>query len=526
MRPSAGGGPAAGELFFALDVGTQSIRTALVDLAGGVLSLVKTPIEPYFSARPGWAEQHPEYYWEKLAESCRQLWQQAGPVADRVVAVTLTTQRATFVNVDRNGTPLRPAIVWLDQRRADPAQVLPFFAPPILRLLGVQPLVEYAVGYSRSNWLRQHEPGIWAATHKFLCLSGYLTHQLTGEFRDSAANMIGALPFDVKRFGWASAWDLKWRLFPVEREKLPDLVLPGEDLGVVTAEAAAATGLPAGLPLVAAANDKACEMLGAGCLAPDTAFLSFGTTATINTQNPRYVELKKMMPPFPSAIPHQFYSEIGVLRGLWMVSWFKQEFGLQERLQSSEGGQSPEALFDALIRDVPPGSMGLMLQPYWTPGPDLERSAKGSIIGFGDVHTRAHLYRAIIEGLAYALKDGARLTEERNGVKLERMRAAGGGSQSDQILQVTADVFGLPVHRPHTHETAVVGAAIDAAVGRRFFPDFPTAVAAMTHERQIFEPIPTHVRLYGDLYERVYRKMYERLQPLFEEIREITGYPE
>jgi sugar (pentulose or hexulose) kinase len=167
-----------------------------------------------------------------------------------------------------------------------------------------------------------------------------------------------------------------------------------------------------------------------------------------------------------------------------------------------------------------------VLQPYWTPGPDVASYAKGSIIGFGDIHTRAHVYRAIIEGLVFALKEGAELTERKNRVPITRVRAAGGGSQSDGIMQVTADVFGLPVERPHTHETAVVGAAIDAAVGLKLFTDFDRAVAAMTRVRQVFTPIAKNVELYRALYERVYRKMYGQLRPLFQEIQRITGYPE
>ena len=515
-----------GDLILAIDVGTQSTRAAIVDLRGEILHMAKTPAEPYFSARPGWAEQQPDYYWQIVCTSCRQVLAEAGPLADRIAAVTLTTQRATFINVDRDGNALRPAIVWLDQRRANGAEVIPALAVPFLKLFKVHHLLEFAAEYCRSNWIRQNQPEIWEKTHKFLCLSGYLTHRLTGEFRDSAGNIIGTMPFDVKRFAWARRWDPKRRLFPIEDEKLPELVNPGDLLGHITRAASAATGIAAGLPVIAGANDKGCEMLGAGCLKPTTAFISYGTIATINTQNRNYVELQRMLPPYPSAIPGQFYSEIGVTRGLWMVSWFKQEFGLQERLQADGDGVQPEMLFDELIRGVPPGSMGLVLQPYWTPGPDLETYTKGSIIGFGDVHTRAHLYRAIIEGLVYALKEGAQLTAQKNGVEMTSVRASGGGSQSDEILQVTADVFGLPVHRPHTHETSVVGAAIDAAVGMKFFPDFQSAVAGMTRVSRVFEPIGDNVEIYRKLYERVYLKMYDRLLPLFKEIQEITGYPE
>jgi sugar (pentulose or hexulose) kinase len=380
--------------------------------------------------------------------------------------------------------------------------------------------------YCRSNWIQQNQPEIWDKTYKFLFLSGYLSCKITGEFRDSAGNVIGTIPFDVKKFGWAGRRDLKWKLFPIEKEKLPELVKPTELLGHVTDQAEKETGIPKGLPVIAASNDKACDVIGSGCLTPDHACISFGTTATLNTQNDKYVELRSFLPPYPSAIPGQFYSEVTVVRGLWMVSWFKEEFGLQERLQALEKDVPPEELLEKLLEDVPPGSMGLVCQPYWTPGPELAPCTKGSIIGFGDIHTRSHLYRAIIEGLVFALKEGAELTEKKNQVPITEIRATGGGSRSDSVMQITADIFGLPVHRPHTNETSALGAAIDAAMGLKFFPDFNTAVNAMTRIQDIFEPISNNVEIYQDLYQRVYLNMYKKLLPLFKKIQDITGYPE
>jgi len=514
------------ELILAIDAGTQSVRAALVDLTGQIYDLVKTPIEPYFSARPGWAEQQPEYYWQMLCQTCRKLLDTSGLPKDRIVVVTLTTQRSTYVNVDRDGNPLRPAIVWLDQRKADIQGIIPGFSIPFLKLLGLYQFVEYVTQYCRSNWIQQHQPEIWDKTYKFLFLSGYLTYKITGEFKDSSGNMIGTIPFEVKKFNWASKWDLKWRLFPIEEEKLPELVNPTELLGQVTDQASAATGIPQGLPVLAASNDKACDVIGAGCLTPDRACISFGTTATINTQNQKYVELRPFLPPYPSAIPGQFYSEVTVVRGLWMVSWFKEEFGLQERIQALEKEVAPEELLEKLLKDVPAGSMGLVCQPYWTPGPELASCTRGAVIGFGDIHNRAYLYRSIIEGLVFALKEGAELTEKKNRVPINEIRATGGGSKSDSIMQITADIFGLPVHRPHTSETSVLGAAMDAAVGLKFFPDFSKAVNAMTRVQEIFEPIKNNQEIYQDLYQRVYLQMYKKLLPLFKEIQGITGYPE
>ena len=209
-----------------------------------------------------------------------------------------------------------------------------------------------------------------------------------------------------------------------------------------------------------------------------------------------------------------------------MVSWFKQEFGQHEMAVARQRGVEPEVIFDEMIEKIPPGSMGLVLQPYWSPGLKVPGpEAKGSIIGFGDVHTRAHVYRAILEGLAYALREGKERTERRSGVAVTELRVSGGGSQSAAAMQITADIFGLPTTRPHLYETSGLGAAIDAAVGLKFFPDFKQAVGSMTRPGQVFEPRPAVQALYNDLYQQVYLQMYQRLRPLYERIRDITGYP-
>ena len=233
-----------------------------------------------------------------------------------------------------------------------------------------------------------------------------------------------------------------------------------------------------------------------------------------------------MIPPYPAALPGAYALEVQIYRGYWMVSWFKQEFGQREDAIARERGLAPEALLDELLNEVPPGSMGLVLQPYWSPGVKVPGpEAKGAVIGFGDVHTRAHLYRAILEGLAYALREGKERSERRSKVPITELRVAGGGSQSDAAMQLTADVFGLPAARPHVYEASGLGAAIDVAVGLGIHPDFPTAVRAMTRLGRVFTPDAATSRVYDALYRRVYRQMYRRLKPLYEEIREITGYP-
>jgi sugar (pentulose or hexulose) kinase len=520
------------DLILAIDNGTQSMRALVFDLEGNLLAKSKITLTAYFSENPGWAEQNTDYYWQKLGEACQQLWQQEtvikNNIKQRITALTLTTQRGTVVNLDKDGKALRPAILWLDQRLSDlpsSRQKMAWYWRVLFKVLGQSQIIDYFRRKAQANWFVQKQADIWQQTDKFLLLSGFLTYQLTGELKDSVGCQVGYLPFDYKRQQWAKKHDWKWQALPIKPNQLPQLVKPGELLGIIHAKAALHTGLPQGLKVIAAASDKACEVLGSGCIEPSTASLSYGTTATINTNNAKYVEPQSFIPPYPSAIPSQYNSEVMIYRGFWMVNWFKKEFGQRELIKAKQLGVTPESLFDDLVNQVPPGSMGLMLQPYWSPGlKNLE--AKGAIIGFGDVHTRAHIYRAILEGLAYALKEGKQTLEKRQKITINRIMVSGGGSQSDAALQLTADIFNLPVHRPHTFETSGLGAAINAAVGLGYFENYQQASKAMTHIHQTFTPISDNVDLYEKLYSQVYLKMYRQLKPIYKKIKKITGYPE
>ncbi len=510
----------------AIDNGTQSVRALLFDLNGNIVAKSQVHLQPYFSQQPGWAEHDANGYWHAVCEACQGLWRQPGADKASVQGVAVTAQRGTMVNLDKEGKPLRPAITWLDQRRTD-------IVPPIgkwwglaFRLARVKGTVDFFRGEAEINWIKAHQPEVWAKTDKFLLLSGYLNYRLCGRFADSIGSQVAYLPFDYKRQRWAGKRDWKWQALAIEPHMLPELVAPGTRIGVIDAAAALATGIAQGTPLLAAAADKACEVIGAGCQEPHIGCLSYGTTATVNTTTTRYVEVTPFIPPYPAAIPDAYSMEVQIFRGYWMVNWFKEQFGHLERARALEEDIAPEQLFDELVDAVPAGSMGLMLQPYWTPGirvPGPE--AKGAIIGFGDVHTRAHVYRAILEGLAYALREGKERIEQRSGVKITELRVSGGGSQSDAAMQLTADIFGLPTARPHIYETSGLGAAIDAAVGLGLYPDFASAIKAMTRVGRVFEPIEANRQMYDKLYHKVYRKMYARLQPMYAQIAEITGYP-
>ncbi|MEE2731780.1 MAG: FGGY-family carbohydrate kinase [Pseudomonadota bacterium] len=510
----------------AIDNGTQSIRALLFSLEGELLAKSKVDIDAYYSNQPGWAEQDPDYFWNKLCAACQGLWTNNNVDRATIASIALTTQRSTVVNLDRQGNPLRPAMVWLDQRHLDQVPKLKGPWRYLIKAAGGEDILNYYRSQAECNWIAHHQPDIWQATDKFLLLSGYLNHKLCGRYADSTASQVGYLPFDFKQHRWCSSFDWRWQALTVKPRQLPALHLPGTVIGNISKAASDATGLPLGLPLVAAGSDKACEVIGSGALSPSIGHISYGTTATFNTTSPRYFETTPMLPPYPAAIPRHYSTEVIVHRGYWMVNWFKREFAREEMTHAAEQGIAVETLFEPLLASVPAGSMGLTLQPYWSPGLRIPGpEAKGAIIGFGDVHTRAHLYRAIVEGIAYALREGKERVEKQSRKNIHTLMVSGGGSQSDGVMQITADIFGMEATRPHTYETSGLGAAINGAIGAGLFDDHRHAIKAMTHRGRAFTPQPQNQKLYDQLFKDVYAPLYERLKPLYQSIRRIVGYP-
>ena len=341
-------------VILAIDNGTQSIRALLFDLQGTLLAKSQVTLTPYVAEQPGWAENDPMYYWESLGEACQQLWQKTEIKPDQIIGAALTTQRGTLINVDKDGNHLRPAMVWMDQRRSLPdSSRINGLLRGVLKLAGALNTFEHLMAEAECNWLAANQPDIHRDSHKFLFLSGYLTHKLVGEFVDSVGSQVGYVPFDYKNLKWAAKTDLKWMGLNVRRDQRPDLVNSGDKLGEITAAASALTGIPQGTVLIAAAADKACEVLGSGGMTPNVGCLSYGTTATINITSKKYFERIRFLPSYPAAIPKQYNAEVQIYRGYWMVSWFKEQFGFREQLQAEEAGVVTESLFDELVKDIP-----------------------------------------------------------------------------------------------------------------------------------------------------------------------------
>ena len=502
-------------LVLTVDLGTQSIRAMLVDADGNIVRIQKKPFRPpYYSLQPGWAEQAPSVYTDGLCEVTQALRAEAGELWERILAVTLTTIRDTPVCVDADGNALRDVILWLDKRECTPDAPVPPLSRLAFGLVGMQKSIDLQRRVSVCNWIMKHEPDVWARTHKYLMLSGYLTGFLTGVLADSAANMIGHIPYDSKVHGWMKKNDMRRCIFDIPLEKLPALVEPGEALGRITERAARLTGVPAGLPLIATGSDKGCETLGLGCITPERAAIGLGTTATVELTTKGYMEPLPFIPAYPAVLPGHFNPEVQIYRGYWLVSWFKNEFAQKEVAEAARTGGSAEALLNERLCEVPAGCNGLTFQPYFTPGVVMPE-ARGAVIGFSDVHTRIHIYRAIIEGIGFALLDGLRTMEKRGKCKVTALYVGGGAAQSDEICRITANLFGLPVSRVQTYEASGLGSAIVAFAAMGVYRDIPDAVDHMVHTRDTFAPDAAEHAVYEKLYREVFTQIFGRLLPLY-----------
>lgn len=504
-------------LILSIDCGTQSLRAILFNKKGEIEGIEKVPFEPYFSLRPGWAEQEPGVYYGALCAAVQKLRNKDEEKFSRVIAAALASQRDTTVFLDKNLKPLRPCILWLDQREADVSPEQYFKAAEIAKysLVGMLKTSRYVMRHSRTYWVQKNEPENWARTDKAVLLSCYLNYLLTGNLADSYASQIGHLPFNVKTSGWHRGKNnINYRQFGVREDQMPQLIPPGSLLGNVTRKTAQETGMPEGLPVIAAASDKGCETLGNGCLTEDTASLSFGTTATVQTTTPKYAEVLRFIPPYPSAIPGRYNPEYEVFRGYWLIGWFKKEFAAHEVAEAERLGVSAEDLLNRALSSIPPGSAGLMLQPFWTPELKMEE-ARGVILGFNDSHTRIHIYRAIIEGINFAIMDGIERMENRTKTKITRAVVSGGGSKSSEICQITADMLGVPVSRVQTNETSGLGAAMIGFTGMKEFADMDAAVGSMAHIKDTFTPNPFNGKIYKRLYQDVYKTLFPALSKIY-----------
>ncbi len=504
-----------GKYILSVDVGTQTIKGVVYDFSGKIIIKEKRFYDkPYFSSKPGCYEREAEDYWNDLASVCKKLFKNDINAKD-IEAVSITTQRATTVFLDKNFNPLRPTILWLDKREAEEVPSLGFYEIAF-KLVGAFKTVKTFQKKSSVNWVIKNEPELWEKT-KYVChLSTYLNYKLTSAFSDSHASQVGYLPFNFKKKQWETENSWKYRAIPVKLNMLPKLLRPSDLIGYVTEKASRYTGLPKGVPVIAAASDKACELVGVGAYDKHDAALSFGTTATINFNSDKYLEAFRFFPSYPSAIWNDFNVEYQIFRGFWLISWFKEQFAKLESKTAESLGIATEELLENRVSDIPAGSDGLILHPFWSQSVIGKKQAiRGSIIGFTDSHKMEHVYKALIEGLMFALREGRDAIEKKMGIKLRHLFASGGGARSKLVVSCAADIMNLPVFKPDNVETSSLGAAILAALGVGKFNSIYEAIDAMKPNGEFIYPKPENVKIYDNIFKKVFVSIKGKLSPIF-----------
>jgi sugar (pentulose or hexulose) kinase len=504
-------------LALTIDFGTQSVRVAIFNKKGDILAISKSVYEPtYLSLKPGYAEQEASFYWEHLRNASQALKQEHPDLLKAVTTCAMTAFRGTGIFLDEQKKPVRKVILWLDQRLAK-FEPFSMFHNVAYKLIGLYETAKLNSRRTMARWVRQNEPENWKKTKYYVALSTYFNYLLTDELTDSSANMVGHYPIDFITGKWYKPSHIKAAIFNIPIDKLVPLKKPGEVLGYISKASSELLGLPAGVPVYAAGPDKAAETIGTGCLTNDVANLSYGTSVSMTIPNKKYVEPEPFLPGYQAAVPNLYNIEVHINRGYWMISWFRDNFAHKETAEATIEKLAVEEILNKEMLTIPPGSEGLVLSPYW--GPGLRRpEAKGAIIGWSDVHKKAHLYRAIIEGIAFGIKEGFVGMQKRIGNKVKEIRVSGGGSKSDAICQITADIFNLPVSRVQTNETSSLGTAIAAFLAAKEFATPEEAVQSMVRIKQTFYPHPEDVQRYEFLYRKVYSKIYPKLLELYKDI--------
>jgi xylulokinase len=505
------------DLVIGIDSSTTACKAIAWDKHGRAAAESRATY-PMFSPAPNRYEQRADDWWTALCQVVRDVASQVG--AGRVAAVCVTNQRETFVPVDDKGSSVRNAIVWLDDRSRKELRDLDaiYGLDKVQDLTGKGPSTVQPI--SKLIWLQKYEPEVIRRTYKFVEAHAFLVYRLTGRWATSLASADPMGVVDMRRGDWAA--DLINAL-GIRLDQFVEIVPPGSIIGELSALAAEETGLPAGTPLVAGGGDGQCAGLGANITAPGKAYLNLGTAMVSGAHADAYVA-DRAFRTLCSPIHGAFVPEEVLPAGTFTVSWFVEQFGPDMRGLSLP--LSAEEVLEVAAAKLPPGSLGLMLVPYWggVMPPFWDPAATGIMVGWSGAHRREHFYRAVLEGIAYEHRLAMDHIAQAIGVPFHEFILMGGGSRSALWCQIVADVTGQHVTRAGSAEATNLGAAILAAAAMGWYPSVREAADAMTTTGRSFEPNEKTHHIYDQLYREVYVNLYPALQTSLDKLTELTHH--
>ncbi len=494
--------PAGGSrLVIGLDSSTTGVKVLVMDDRGRIITSASRPI-PLSSPGPHRYEQNPDHWWRAARLALRDVTARID--RSRIAALAVSNQRETFVPLDRENKPLRPAIIWLDERCKE--EVEPFARrvgrKKILRLTGKP--VDYAPVVYRLAWMQRHEPQLYKKIRMICDVHAYLVWKLTGAFRTSQASACPLGAFDLSKREWAGPVLSALRL---TARQFPSTFRPGDQVGQVSAAAAAATGLAPGTIVAAGGGDGQAAGLGVNALSTDRAYLNLGTAVVAGVYSPRFLTGSAFRTLIACA-DQGYYCECSLRAGTFAVDWLlRSVMGLDPAVDTKVHRR-----LEAGARGLPPGADGLFFVPYicGVMNPYWDMDARGTFTGLSSAHGRFHLYRAVLEGIAFEQALALKAVEKATGRPVRELVAMGGGTANKLWLSILAEVTGKAIRLPASQEASALGAGIAAAVAAGLHPDFHTAAAAMTQTGVTVKPDQSATTAYRDLFQR-YAAIYPRL---------------
>ena len=496
-------------MLLGIDIGTSGSRALLLDEAGRTQS-ASADHKAFRSPQSGWAEQDPDDWWRACQLAVRRVCEASGTQASAIQAIGLSGQMHGAVLVDAAGTVLRPAIIWCDQRTDAECRWLE-------RTVGESLLLELTSNPALTNftltkllWIRAHEPEIWSRVRHVLLPKDYIRWRLSGEHAIDAADASGTLMLDVAWRRWST--DLLDRV-GIEVDVLPQVFESPEICARVSPDGAAAIGVPAGTPIVAGAGDQAAGAVGMGITRPGAVSATIGTSGVVFAATDRPItDPKGRLHTFCHAVP-----------GRWHVMGVTQAAGLSLRWLRDLVGASGGVTYDDLTAEaalVPPGAEGVLWAPYLMGErtPHCDPAIRAALVGLAANHRRGHVVRAVLEGVAFSLRDTFTIFSEL-GVPVDRIVVGGGGARSALWRTIQAGVYGRPVETIAADEGAAYGAAILAGVGAGAWKSVDEAVDATVRRGTTTSPDAESIAVMNDRY-----ASYQRVYPALRSIEETSSY--
>lgn len=493
-------------LFLGIDVSTTATKALLINEQGGVVAVATSP-HTLQTPQPLWSEQDPHEWWDAALASVRSVLEKAGGSAERVAGVGLTGQMHGLVLLDEAGEVLRPAILWNDQRTQSQCD-------EIHQRVGKEKFIQITgnvalTGFTAPKilWVKENEPDVYTKARHVLLPKDYVRYKLTGEYAMDKADGAGTVLFDLKSRAWSSE---VLEILGIDPSLMPPTFEGPEFTGRITPQAASAIGLKAGTPVVAGGGDQSAQAVGVGAVTPGVVALTVGTSGVVFATTPSaLIEPEGRLHAFCHAVPGRWHFMGVMLSAAGSLQWYRDTL-------------APSMSFDDLLKEaesVPPGSEGLLFLPYLsgerTPHPDP--LARGAFIGLTLRHGRGHLTRAVLEGVAFGLKDSFMLIQNAGLGEIIQVRASGGGTKGALWRQILASVLEAELVTVNTTEGAAFGAALLAGVEAGAWADVEAACKAAVKLTGSTMPNAAQVEAYRPAY-RLYRELYPALKPSFEKM--------